>query len=326
MNKAILLILPVIAVVMVSGCTDIPFFSGLFGPQVVKYENDIVVIRSLDVTPNTVFPEQTARVTTYIQNQGKDEVPNVRVELYDYCKGTFKIKDMTCNGKTESVETSTCSIEKLSPYETREVRWTIEADAGIKLKTVCPSDGLKVSVNYPYKTEGVSTISLINSNEMQQQMSDGTYSEKQSYIVAGQGPVKGYITVEDKQPVPVGISSGDKTVIGFQLKNEGGGFLAFAPDANPAANEKPKIRIETFDLPKAGPSMVISTESESCSQLKPDGKIGLIQQESPKAVCSVTITDMEAITKESTSTMKFSISYNYEFRSRAKITVMPKAM
>lgn len=322
MNK-VLLLLPLLAIVVVSGCTtDIPFLSGLFGPQVVKYENDIVIIKSLDATPNTVFPGQTARLTAYIQNQGKKTLENVVVDLYDYCEGTFKLDSVIC-GTGASPEGSRCTIAKLYPYEIREIRWSLQANENIKLQTTCPADGVKVSVNYEQKTEGVSTIALIDEAEMQRQMSEGIYKEKQSYIVAGEGPIKGYITVEDRQPIPVNLNgkSGGSTVIGFQLKNEGNGFLAFQPGTD-TKDKSPMVKITTFDAPNTD-----ITGGGDCDKLRnPPSELKLILRESPKIVCTATIGNTEAIKKEMSRTMKFALDYFYEFRASTKITVMPKAI
>jgi len=367
--KVALLILPVVAVMAVSGCTElsgIPFIGGLFGPATVNYMNDVVIIKSLDATPSTVFPGQTVRLTAYVQNQGSKTLKGVKVLLYDYCAGG-SFEPLTGSSGTDtggstgvggsggnincgpggSNDDEACVLT-LQPYETHEIRWTLKAK-DVALQTVCPPDGLKVLVNYEQQTTGLSTISLINYNEMQRQMSESTYKEKQSYIVAGEGPIKGYITVEDKQPVPVGGSNSngntgtgagdDTTVIGFQLKNLGSGFLAFPLGTT---GTKPTVAMGKVgsdgSLASAGIDMgdvgviVANGDDDYCNKLITGGGdkngIDMIQKESSKIVCQVNINSdtVTATSKELTKTMTFGIKYNYEFRASVKVTVKPKAV
>ncbi len=330
MDKKLALILPLAAVIFVSGCTDmssIPFIGSLFGPATVKYTNDIVIIRSIEATPSTVFPGQSVRLTAYIQNQGSKS-KDVYVDLYDFCEGTFHLQDPASCGATTGSGTggnSGCSMT-LQPYETRDVTWTLVADKCIMLDTTCPADGLKVSVNYEQETEGLTTITLIRYEEMQRQMSEGTYKETQPTRTAGEGPIKGYINVEDKHPVAVSDNN-PSTVISFQLKNEGSGFLAFEPGTSAIQDGKtirPSVTLKSIDMSGIG-TIDTSGGDTSCSKLKNGGEIELIKSESPKIVCSV-IDLKNDFEKELSKTMKFTVDYNYEFRASAKVTVKPKAL
>jgi len=231
-------------VALSSGCTipilniDIP---GLGGPTVVQYEHDIVIIKSLEVVPNEIDAGQTAKVLAYIENRGDKKVGPVYVDLYDYCKGLLTPKVLTCGNKqVSSTQGKTkCTIDEMLPGEIITVMWSVcqnRADA-VKVRTVCPSDGLKVLVRYPYETTSLTTISLISLSEMQREMIERTYKPVESYIAVGQGPIKPYLTVEDKQPVPVfdimpdtsqtnsGVTNA-RTLLKLQLKNMGSGQLA----------------------------------------------------------------------------------------------------
>ncbi len=335
MDKQLALILPLAAVIFVSGCTDlsgIPFIGSLFGPATVKYTNDIVIIRSIEATPSTVFPGQSVRLTAYIQNQGSKS-KEVYVDLYDFCDGTFHLDGSAkCGGTTNSQASGTggnsgCSVT-LQPYETMDVTWTLVADKCIMLETTCPADGLKISVNYGQETEGLTTITLIKYDEMQRQMSEGTYAQTQPTRTAGEGPIKGYINIEDKHPVAVSDKD-PSTVISFQLKNEGSGFLAFAPGISAVQDGKtirPTVTLKG-GIDMSGIGTIVTTGGDTgCSKLAGgDGKIELIKSESPKIVCSV-INLKNDFTKELSKTMKFTIDYNYEFRASTKVTVKPKAL
>jgi len=342
MDRKLLLVLPLVAVIVVSGCTSldlsgIPFLGTLFGPATVKYTNDIIIIRSLESTPSTVFPGQQVRVTAYVQNQGR-KAKDVAADLYDYCEGTFKDPVKEC-GQTTSQGTSaqigcsdsskTCCSMTLQPYETRGVSWTLTADKCIALDTTCPADGMKVSVGYYQETEGLTTITLLRYEEMQRQMTEGTYKETQPTRSVGEGPIKGYIGIEDKHPVAVSDEN-PQTVISFQLKNEGNGFLAniLKSEGNkPWVNLLEGINLGTPPIGKIDTTGLDSNDSKSnCNTLSPSGgMIELIKGESPKIVCVVKRlkNDFE---KQISKTLKFKISYGYEFRSSVKVTVKPKAL
>ena len=79
--QILLLILPVVAILLVSGCTipgtdiEIPFLSDWFGPAVEQDTADVVVISSLRAIPDTVVPGQTFRIVSYIQNKGSKTIP-----------------------------------------------------------------------------------------------------------------------------------------------------------------------------------------------------------------------------------------------------------
>ncbi len=335
MDKKLALVLPLAAVVIVSGCTDmssIPFIGSLFGPATVKYTNDIVIIRSLEATPATVFPGQTARLTAYVQNQGS-RPKEIFIDLYDFCEGTFHLDgSVKCGETTNSQASGTsggsssgCSV-KLQPYETRDITWTLVADRCIMLDTTCPADGLKVSVNYKQETEGLTTITLIRYNEMQRQMSEGTYKETQPTRTAGEGPIKGYINIEDKHPVAVSDTN-PSTVVSFHAKNEGNGLLAFAPGTSATQDGKiirPAVTLKGIDMSGIG-TIDTSGGDSGCSKLASGGDIELIKSESPKIVCQVTNLKND-FTKELSKTMKFTMDYNYEFRASTKVTVKPKSL
>ncbi len=347
MMKKLAVLLVLVMVVLTSGCSvpglgDLPF---LGGPQIKEYEHDILIIKSLQAVPSTVAPGQPVRIISYIQNTGDDMIPqtdlqkitggnkNIVIELYDYCEGLFTVKSVTCPGTTtyrktkggESTEPTGCSVSKILPGQILEVDWVIEPNSDIKLETHCPVDGMKVLVRYPYKTSSLSTITVMRAEEMQRQIEDGTFQRKDSYIVAGQGPIKPFLYVEDQQP----ISQASKTtVLGLQVENKGSGFLAdYSVPMNqdhikillPKGFDYSSYRTECNFVPTGE-----KNENDRTSHYinDPDG-LRLIYGKSPKLLCKVSIPQGN-IAKEITFTSMIDIEYLYEFRDSIDVKVEPK--
>jgi hypothetical protein len=351
MKKAAIPLL-LILVLMTSGCT-IPGleFLGLGGPQVVEYENDILIIKSMNAIPSDVAPGQQFRIVAYIENRGKDTIPQrglkttmpVTVELYDYCEGLFTINGVTCPPSNSKTSKTGCEITSILPGQIVEVDWVITPKSDIKLETKCPVDGMKVLVRYPYKTTSLTTISIINREEMERQLAEGTFTVKSSYIVAGEGPIKPFLYVEDQQPISQGSLT---TVFAFQVENKGSGFLSQKDDKGTVLIPKDNINIKlpTDFCPEKESvkecSLVDSgsTDENGNRVYTVSEGLRLIYGKSPKLFCKVAIPQKNSgefagvcsqkearpIAKESTFTATVDIEYVYEFRSSVSIVVTPK--
>jgi hypothetical protein len=319
----LLLLLPVAAIMLVSGCTipgtdvEIPFISGLFGPSVSQDVTDVVVITSLRSIPDTVVPGQTFRIVAYVQNKGSNTLSAdgknpVEVELYDYCSGLFDLLGNSLGGGKGATE---ATIPKLLPYETKEIYWTLQARADTKLKTTCPKDGMKVSVTYPYTSTSLSTITFINPTEYARRIEQNVLTKKTSELVAGDGPVRAYLSVEDDQPIPVNAGT---TVLALNIENKGSGY----PKTQEMTANDPgsgwQVKLDSFSI--AG-----LTWSEQGCEIQGSGglKTKLIQNKR-KIVCSATIPGFGDIGLEATKKMEAVISYEYQFTASVPVTVEPK--
>ena len=339
MKKAIpllLLILPLLT----SGCS-IPGLDSFFGgPQVKEYEHDVLIIKDLQAIPSEVAPGQQFRIISYIQNIGKDTIPQseleylkgkeITIELYDYCEGLFNVVRVNCPGgeHKEGEGASFCKINKILPGQVVEVDWVLKPNDDIKLETRCPTDGMKVLVRYPYRTTSLTTITIMDENEMQRQIEDGTFRWKESYIVAGRGPIKPFLYVEDQQPIS---QSSGSTVLALQVENKGTGFLVYETVAGEDTKYENLIPSERISIQL--PEHLDPENEESCNFVKTgdgysvkDDGIKLIYDKSPKLLCEVNIPDksQQNIAKEATLHATVDIEYEYEFRDKVNIVVQPK--
>ena len=303
-----------------SGCTipgtdiEIPFLGG----STISLDNDIIVITSLDAIPNKVTTPQNIRLIASIQNRGSREFSTapdtgidtdldrpIRVELFDYCQGLFNKPEVEGCSLGES-SGSTCDIMQLLPEETTEVIWLLEPKEDIKLITRCD---LKVSVSYPYTTDGLTTVHFINYDEYLRQLAAGSPQSRTSTITLGEGPVKAWYEINDKQPIPV---TGGVASVSLEIENRGAGFVT-------SGTEKPSVKLigtenSIFDEPFQ------SAAQGECSFTE-DVEIALIQG---KRSLPCHIKQLDDVVKETTNQLTTQISYRYEFRKETRVTVEPK--
>jgi len=343
--KRLILLLPIILVMLTSGCS-IPGFEWLTGDEVTEYEHDILVIQDLRAIPDDVSPGQEFKIISYIRNIGLETIPQegddgikhvdnkIVIELYDYCRGAFEIvgtenKGMKCPGEPKIDRTSgtaSCIVDKILPGQTIEVDWTLRANSDIKVKTTCPVDGMKILVRYPFKTTSLTTISVMNAQEMQRQIEEGTFQSRGSSITAGRGPIKPFITVEDQQPISQGSGS---TVISLQVENKGSGFLATPITEGEDSGRSSVILNNQIEITMP-PEFSIADGGDCNFQASqgtykpkdPDG-IRLIYGKSPKMFCSMAIKD-NITPKEVTLHATVDVEYEYEFRDSVMVTITPK--
>lgn len=325
----IVLPLILVAVVLVSGCT-IPGTDILIPwGNTISQGNDVVIIRDISATPSTVTAPQPVRLTAAIQNQGTKQFPLttlnsiapttqppvgltefVVVELYDTCQGLFTDVKVECpSDSTPTTNSLSCNIKKLLPKETKEISWILTPDEKIKLITPCE---LKVAVSYPFVTDGLTTINFINTKEYERQVAQGTYTTKTSTVSLGEGPVKVWYEVKDKQPIPAAPISANNPIIpvNVMIDNMGNGFV----------KENTVSWLGTdYDLTQA----LFKTGKQSDCEFLSTKTIKLIsgERELPCWIKQLTDNDVD---KETTNQLTARISYLYEFRDKVTVTIEPQ--
>ena len=319
MPRALLLSGLVALVVVVSGCTGLP---DIFGGGGVSYANDIVVIRELTAVPSTIGKGQTVKVLAYVENVGDKSIGDARtgssipgsieVTLYDYCEGLFTLEASRCGGAPGTG--ASCSLEKVLPKETRLVEWTLKPADTTKLDTTCK---LKVAAKYPYRTDGVTTISFIDEAELQRLLQQGQFKSVASYKAAGYGPIKASFDVRGQQPIP---AVGGWTPVLLEIENRGSGFLSAYPgytceDSTAACIPKEKVTIEL--------DPGIATNAEACRWV--DGHaasdVKLIKDKAPAILCEIQLEEPGKVEKDVTKRLQVTVDYSYEFRKEVPVTV-----
>lgn len=322
-----LLSLLAILVAFISGCTSctIPGTDINFCGGTTSLKDDIVIIRDLSAIPNIVTVPQALRVTAAIENQGTksfplknnegssfsvDGVDSVVVELFDYCQGLFEdpaIKEpRECAGKGTS-----CKISELLSRELKEVIWELKPKEGTKLTTRCD---FKVSVRYPYLTNGVATVNFINSKEYTRQLAQGTLQSRSSTTTLGEGPVKVSYEIKAKQPIPTTSDTASIVPVSLMIDNVGAGFVVQKED-------KPTVNL--LKTENSIFSTLFQTSEQQACDFKEDSTVSLIQDKRNIPCYIKQLSDAD-VPKETTYQLTAAISYLYEFRKEVRVTVEPK--
>jgi hypothetical protein len=337
-TKFILLPTILLLVVPVSGCTGIPGLEGLCIPgfgtcgQTVEYENDVLVITTLDAVPSTISTGQQFRLSAWIENRGGETVPQkdfssipVKIRLYDACEGLFKSIKVTCPEKEET-EGDSCEIEDILPKQKVPIFWTLTAydEKKIPLQTSC---NLKVYVQYPYRTKSITSITFVDYVEYQRMINEGKFSVITSYITEGYGPIKPYLTSEDQQPIPVRNGQESTTTIAFQIKNKGSGFLAsLSSDGEVKLVTEIKIPSKNIEISSSSGESGDKITEEIRQNVAALGDIQLIGKESPKQHFTIKTPYDNRIEKIATYYVSSSVDYMYEFRKEIKVTIKPPSI
>jgi hypothetical protein len=180
---------------------------------------------------------------------------------------------------------------------------------------------LKVYVQYPYSTDGLTTISFIKQSEYQRQLEQGTFQAKAHYTAKGEGPVKIFFNVKDQEPIQAATQP-SFTSVSLDFQNMGYGFLA-----NPTPDvEKTSPRILNSSVKLTIPAELMGFsdcqfgEGNALKTIPEDIKLIQNKRSLP---CRIKIIEDSSVNKEVTFQLEAKASYLYEFRQSAKVTVSP---
>ena len=346
-HSAVLLVPSVLLIFLISGCTipgtdiEIPWIPDFLGGNTINYNNDIIIIKEMQITPGTTVKSgQTITLYVTIQNlQDPEKVykrnrPEVTLDLYDHCSTLFEVV---------SPKTDDASITgiKMDPQEIYTASWTLKTKTGIKLITPCE---LKVKASYSYDTDTTTTLTFIDAGELNSRIRRGEAWQTAGSTSRGYGPVKVFLEVIDQQPVPTDTDA----QISVQIKNVGQGFvknsyIAYSGGFNanyeeteggegfkfdPDPPEGLKFKSQRCDgnncFSESGcafdPTDIKISQPDSDTKITVKG-IKLVNKKSTPKFCTIEKpTDVEV---EKTYVMNANVAYNYEFRKSINVRIEP---
>jgi hypothetical protein len=294
--KVLILLLPILFVLAVSGCT-IPGLGPIFnGGTTIDYTNDIIIIKSLQLVPgNKIKAGQTLTLYADIENlQDPEKVGSsadvpVDIELYDYCTNLFDVSE-------------TKKTEDMSPKEIQTFSWTLTPDPEIKLITPCE---LKVKVTYKHTTRTITSITFIDADELASRIRRGESWQIGDSTTRGYGPVKAFLDVETQQPVP----SDTDAQISIIIKNVGQGYIK--------NSELDKNQIDLKGLKADGELNPIECDYKSDEDI-----VKIVRKETTPLFCKIEKKDVDI---EQTYDMGVVVNdYEYEFRKSINVQVEPR--
>ena len=327
MKRALGLPLLILFVLAVSGCTipgtdiciPIPFLNG----QTINYANDIIIIKSIQVTPSaTVKSGQTMTLYADIQNvqdpelAAGEKIQSVSVELYDYCTTLFE------NDPAETLNDECRDTFEMSPQEIKTCYWTLKP-RDVNLITPCE---LKLKVNYKYTTRTVTSITFIDAEELEARIRRGESWKTEGSTSRGYGPVKAYVEVETQEPVPYGRTSETPASVSIEIKNVGQGYIKGASlDSN-------LIHLDMLD---ADGQLVVKSQTDGYCEFprNNEGKVNIIRKTSTPLFCKVYPSgqinveqtyDMVVIVGDQNADFYHDNGYEYEFRKSVNVRIEPR--
>lgn len=314
------LLTPLILIMFISGCTIpgtnivIPFLPNLWGPTTVEYENDILIIKNLQISPSTVVKsQQPFLIYADIENLDRPEkgpLPpsgsddKIYVRLFDYCTNLMDEVKVKCPDENEKVGDE-CEIEKIYPKEVKTITWTL-TPKDLDLEQSCE---LRLKVMYNYSTDAITHISFINDAELQNRIRRGESYQVAGSETRGEGPVKPYLRVESQQP----ISDASQGQISLQVRNVGAGFVP----GNKISSEV--VVVETDDKLDIKRIDDDGVAREEC-KLTGD-RLNLVNKETSPVFCFATRPEINVL---QTFPITTSIEYGYEFRDSIMVRILPK--
>ncbi len=321
--KSVLLAIPIILVVLASGCTvpgtdiEIPFLSDFFGPNVKEFENDMVIIKDLQAVPSaTVRSGQSISVYAYVQNRQKPEnnPHEVTVQLFNDCGLYSVITTCPTNSKDNSTDPNSCKFD-MYPQSTQTVQWKLTAKK-VNVETDCE---LGFMVIYDYPTYTTSSVTFVNKRELENLILQGKQFNEKGTIVAGEGPIKPYIEIAG-QPIAVDPDkSGEEAgsaVATFWIENKGSGELLENKIKTVDMHEEPM-------LDKLNGVVGCNPTIGSEKRPKPE-ELKLIGKESPKFSCEISLKNPSEVRIDKTYQISARIEYTYKFVKRLKTTIKPE--
>jgi len=210
------LILALILIVIISGCTGMPdFLQGIFGrPEVKELPPDVIVVENIKTLPK---PPLNAgdRFTITFELVNKDEMKDmsVDVELFDYglCNATgLLLTEWTDIGGVYN------KTYDLSPLETDFIEWSFLAPGNEKIAYLTAKCPIRFKVSYNYNSTSQVVVGVINQEERMRRLRAGQTITFVPNQTIGRGPIKIYfdfgasLPVVNKTVLPVFITVEDK--------------------------------------------------------------------------------------------------------------------
>jgi len=315
-----LLILALVLIIFISGCTGMPdFLQGIFGrPEVKELPPDVIVVENIKTLPS---PPVNAgdRFTIIFEIVNKDEneeMKNVIVELFDY--GLCEPQDLEEQDWEKSTTTpyTYSRAYNFSPLETEFVEWSFKAPENRKIAYLTAKCPIRFKVSYSYRSTSQVVVGVINQDERMRRLRAGQTISFIPNQTVGRGPVKIYFDFGASLPVitdstlPVFITVEDKGT-GLLEKIEAGYLLlkVHRDFTNPTTCEKFK-----FDAPEDDYNVYKNTN---------DGDIEMIKRKSSLIRCSFDTPSEDEVEIEQTYFLYSTIDYSYDLNYEVDIQVKP---
>jgi hypothetical protein len=298
------LILTLILILLVSGCTGMPDLFGLF-PQKTEVKEkppDVIVIQNVNVLPPPpINAGDQFSVSFELSNQEEERDVNVEYKLLD-------------DGLCWTTSTTSDSIENFVPGQVEFIEWTFDtpsADEIAYISTKCP---IRFNVNYKFEAISEIEANVITNTRYYQLQQSGEFKTFTPTLTVGRGPIKIYMEFGASLPI-----QNDSTLpVYVTVEDKGTGLLL--------------TKIPTGDLKIEVPP---GFDSEGCgdrftcsgSECWNTVNISMIKRKSPTFRCSFTTpsagTGLNEVSLEKTYFISAHLNYTYDVTNQVDVEVKP---
>ena len=305
------LFLILISVLLVSGCTYLPFdipFLDSGGPNVTKLGPDVIVIQNINVIPSTsIRPSDSFSVYYEVKNQDENEmISDVKYHLYD--TGLCKFQPLEGGDDPTSLTT----LGDFAPSETKLVEWNFQAPSAddiAHLRLNCP---IKFKVNYPYQARSQIDVVVIDEDRLRDLQRAGEDVIHIPTLSMGRGPIKIYFDFGNTLPV----RENSNLSVYVKVKNEGVGSFGEIPTEGKTLN----IHTDCNLIISCLDDYFACTGTLCVNILKP---IPLINKETFEIRCLLQVPPGMDIEMEKTFYIYAELDYDYDVLGEVNVGVNP---
>ncbi len=220
------LFLSLILILLVSGCSRIPFLN-IFasqGPTVVELPSDVISITNV-----TVLPSTTVRVndefSVFFELLNQDEFIKVPVDynLYDTGLCDPIEGEPPITGAYTIGTSAVFPGGDFFPQETRLVIWTFKAPSAEEIAAISLTCPIRFKFDFPYNATTEIDVLVISEAHLEELQRAGTARSFKPTINVGRGPLKIYFDFGTSLPVK---DTGYPLPVYVTVENKGTGLLS----------------------------------------------------------------------------------------------------
>jgi len=305
-----LLILALILIIFISGCTGMPdFLQGIFGrPEVKELPPDVIVVENINTLP---APPVNAgdRFTIIFEIVNKDEnekMKNVKVELFDY-----GLCEPQLGSEWEPSEGIYTNYYNFSPLETEFIEWSFLAPENKEIAYLTAKCPIRFKVSYSYRSISQVIVGVINESERMRRLKAGQTISFIPNQTVGRGPVKIYFDFGASLP----IVNNSILPVFITVEDKGTGLL------EKIEKENLSLKVHSaFTNPTTCERFGDASLDDNYNVYKNTNDIEMIKRKSTLIRCSFEAPDVEI---EQTYFLYSTIDYSYDLTYEVDIEVKP---
>ena len=334
----ILILLAILAVVFISGCTGLP--SDIFGSSILSIQQnvvqenprDVLVIKNAQLIPSSpLLPDQDTTLTLILENKDNTKTAdNVIVDLYNAPSFKNSLGGGSCNTigclPSECSKNDPCrtvgSHPSILPGEQRQITFKLKSPSESDIAGIKTETSLDYKAEYDFQSALVYTVPVVNLDEIIKRQRANEKTTLEFSKSHSSGPLK--IDVE-MIGAPY-ILSGQNAVVSFKINNIGGGTVKdskierWAAGPNPSAVDRGLVIMLPNEFSVVEKPENFECAANRCYNTRP---IDIFRDQTMTSMrFTISPPSLLDVPLKSYTITAF-VGYVYEMRDSIKVTVNP---